>query len=311
MRQDTALRLVSQPETALTREADPGFDSALGGARSSDGFDGGSPAFWEGYMADAEVYDGRPFRSAPDRALLDAALTFTGLWQSETVVELGCGSSSFLSRIALATGARVAGVDFAPESLARTKAALRRLGFDNSRLVLGTIDEFVAAHEGEFDVVLSFGLIEHFGDLEAIIAAHFRCARPGARIFIAAPNLAHVNLAWIRLVAPSLLTWHRPLDLADVKLHVLSCGGADLRAEYLGGVRLFANPERPNGRRSLRFVTGQIVRRCVNGLGELTYRLAPATSTRFAGARLSPFFAVCASKPDSPVSVSAATPSES
>jgi SAM-dependent methyltransferase len=300
---------VSQRETALTSEADPGFDSTVGCARRSEGFDGGSPAFWEGYMADAEVYDGRRFRSAPDRALLEAALTFTGLGQSETVVELGCGSSSFLSRIALATGARVAGVDFAPESLARTKATLRRLGVDESALALGTIDDFVAEHEGEFDVVLSFGLIEHFADLEAIVAAHFRCARPGARIFIAAPNLAHVNLAWIRLVAPSLLKWHRPLDLADVKLRVRSCGGVDLQADYLGGVRLFANPERPNGRRSLRFVTGQIVRKGVNGLGELTYRLAPATATRLAGARLSPFFAVCASKPESPVRVSAVTTS--
>jgi SAM-dependent methyltransferase len=247
-------------------------------------------------MAEGPVNVIRPFPSAPDRALLESVLRLSGLRQGQTVAELGCGSSAFLPRMGAATGARVAGADFSPEGLDRTRAGLSQLGLDDSGLVLAAIADYVPEHEDEFDVVVSFGLVEHFADLRAIVADHLRCTKAGGTVCIAAPNLSRVNLAWVRATAPSLLSWHRPIDAAEVADIVASCGGRDLRIEYRGGFRLFAHPDQTGGRWVAR-ATARAVRKCVNAIGEASYRIAADAVQRAAGARFSPFFVVAATKP--------------
>jgi 2-polyprenyl-3-methyl-5-hydroxy-6-metoxy-1,4-benzoquinol methylase len=270
------------------------------------GFAGGTPELWSQYMAEDEVNAVRPFPSAPDRALLESALRLTGLRRGETVLELGCGSSAFLTRMGAATGARVAGVDFSPEGIERTRAALKGLGIDDSGLALAAIDDYAPDHEGEFDVVVSFGLIEHFADLRSIVEAHFACAKVGGRVFIAAPNLSRVNLAWIKAVAPSLLGWHRPIEARQVAALMSAYAGPDVTVEHRGGFRLFAHPDRA-ARRPGR-TAAALIRKGVNGLGEASYRLAPRAAERAAGAWISPFFAVAATKPERPPSLPAGPP---
>jgi SAM-dependent methyltransferase len=250
---------------------------------------GGTPELWRSYMSAAPVNVLRPFPSAPDRALLESVLRLSGLRRGQTVAELGCGSSAFLPRMGEATGARVAGTDFSSEGLERTRGGLRQLGLDDSGLALAAIADYVPEHENEFDVVVSFGLVEHFADLYAIVADHFRCAKAGGIVCIAAPNLSRVNLAWVKATAPSLLDWHRPIDAAEVAHVVGSCGGTDLKIEYRGGLRLFAHPDRS--------VTARVVRKCVNAIGEASYRAASGSVQRVAGAWFSPFFVVAATRP--------------
>jgi 2-polyprenyl-3-methyl-5-hydroxy-6-metoxy-1,4-benzoquinol methylase len=264
------------------------------------GFAGGTPALWDEYMAETAIDVERPFPSAPDRALLALALEATGLREGETVLELGCGSSAFLTRMALATGAHAAGVDFSEASLERTRDAFRRVGLDPSWLVLASIGDYVGDHRDEFDVVVSFGMAEHFADLDDIVAAHLVCAKPGGRIFVAAPNLSRLNLAWVKAAAPSLLSWHRPLELEQVAAALLRSGAIDVRGWHVGGIRLFANPDPPRAGTVVRPAAAWLVRKLVNGLGEATYRLWPGGAERLAGSTASPFFAVAATKPAGP-----------
>jgi 2-polyprenyl-3-methyl-5-hydroxy-6-metoxy-1,4-benzoquinol methylase len=264
------------------------------------GFAGGTPGLWDEYMADTPIDVERPFRSAPDRALLARALEATGLREADTVLELGCGSSAFLTRMVLATGAHAAGVDFSAASLERTREAFRRVRLDPSRLVLASIADYVGQHRDEFDVVVSFGMAEHFADLREIVAAHLLCAKPGGRIFIAAPNLSRLNLAWVKAAAPSLLSWHRPLTLEQVAAAVAAAGARDIRGWHVGGVRLFANPDPTGAHAVVPPTAAWLLRKLVNGIGEATYRLWPAGAEHLAGRSASPFFAVAATKTAAP-----------
>ncbi len=48
-----------------------------------------------------------------------------------------------------------------------------------------------------YDLVLSFGLIEHFVDTKAIIASHLQFLKPGGVLFITLPNFKSVN-GWVQ-----------------------------------------------------------------------------------------------------------------
>jgi len=48
-----------------------------------------------------------------------------------------------------------------------------------------------------YDMVLSFGLVEHFADTKAIIETHLRFLKPGGVLFITLPNFKSIN-GWVQ-----------------------------------------------------------------------------------------------------------------
>jgi len=48
-----------------------------------------------------------------------------------------------------------------------------------------------------YDMVLSFGLIEHFNDTKAIIESHLQFLKPGGVLFITLPNFKSIN-GWVQ-----------------------------------------------------------------------------------------------------------------
>ena len=220
------------------------------------------------------------------------------------VTELGCGDPTFLPRLALARGVRVAGVDFSSLAIERAHQALASLGVDSSEIELGDIAEYVERHEGQFDAVVSFGLVEHFTDLDEILLAHFRCTRPGGRVFVSAPNLSGLNLTWARQVSPETFlvdrtvttVWHRPISASEVESTFRRLGADEIEIEYVGGPRLWAYPQSIRGRSRLRVGVARAVRKSVNGAGEALNRLSPSLARRVGGSGLSPSFVVAGTK---------------
>ena len=58
-------------------------------------------------------------------------------------------------------------------------------------------DLFKYQPEKLYDMVLSFGLIEHFNDTKAIIETHLQFLKPGGVLFITLPNFKSVN-GWVQ-----------------------------------------------------------------------------------------------------------------
>lgn len=58
-------------------------------------------------------------------------------------------------------------------------------------------DLFSYQPEKKFDMVLSFGLIEHFNDTRFIINEHLKFLKPGGTLFITLPNFKGVN-GWVQ-----------------------------------------------------------------------------------------------------------------
>ncbi len=104
------------------------------------------------------------------------------------VIEIGAGAGTY-SAIFAKQGAPVTVLDYSPKAL-ETSAAL----FDSLKLEVETIEaDALALPEnltGQFNVVMSFGLAEHFygGNRVKILKSHFDLLKPGGLCVISVPN---------------------------------------------------------------------------------------------------------------------------
>ena len=72
-----------------------------------------------------------------------------------------------------------------------------------------------------YDMVLSFGLIEHFNDTKAIIESHLQFLKPGGVLFITLPNFKSIN-GWVQ----------RNFDKENYNKHNISSMDPKLLAAY-------------------------------------------------------------------------------
>ena len=74
---------------------------------------------------------------------------------------------------------------------------LERNGLESGDVNIIEADLFDYQPEKLYDMVLSFGLIEHFNDTKSIIETHLQFLKPGGVLFITLPNFTGVN-GWVQ-----------------------------------------------------------------------------------------------------------------
>jgi SAM-dependent methyltransferase len=126
------------------------------------------------------------------------------------------------------------------------------------------------------DIVVSFGLLEHFENRMPIYEISRRILGNGGSFIAAVPNLNFMNLSWCLKANPDLMKWHYSVQLETVLEELRNEGFVDIKGAYVGGFRLFAC-----GRNWI----FQTVKRAVNICGETVSRFANISSKRF-----SPYF---------------------
>ncbi len=141
------------------------------------------------------------------------------------LLDLGCGSGSFLAALGKVDGERV-GVDIALRWLIVARKRLDELGLAHVRLICGC-SERLPIVDRSFASVVAGDVIEHVADQESTLAEAYRILRPGGRVFLAAPNrfsLAaepHVGVWGVgylprRWMAPYVF-WRRGLDFRCIR----------------------------------------------------------------------------------------------
>lgn len=121
------------------------------------------------------------------------------------VLEIGCSPGKTLAWAA-SRGAQVSGLDISSEGVARCRQlfeALSLKGEFRCEDLLGT-----TYCPGDFDVVYSLGLIEHFDDPRPIVEAHVSLARPGGTVIMAIPNFGGFQGRLMKHLAPDAAALH-------------------------------------------------------------------------------------------------------
>ncbi len=159
---------------------------------------------------------------------------------------MGGGLGRYLAYLGRTHGYRCAAMDFSPRA-ARWPAATSSFSGCRSRCTSAT-SWTRASRPAAFDLVYSLGLIEHFTDLTAVVAAHARLVRPGGTLILGAPNVVGVNRWFMERLAPERMAVHNSdcLDIGRWDEFERRLGLERLFREYVGGFepRVFAVRER-------------------------------------------------------------------
>jgi len=115
------------------------------------------------------------------------------------LLEIGCAKSAWLPYFAKEFGFSVCGLDYSPTGCQMTKKVLQVNGVE-AEIVCA--DFFMPPENmlGAFDVVVSFGVVEHFDDTAACLKAVSSFLKPGGLLITNIPNMT----GWIGAIQKSL-----------------------------------------------------------------------------------------------------------
>jgi L-malate glycosyltransferase len=143
-------------------------------------------------------------------------------------IELGCFPGRYL-HILGQLGYELNGIDFADRTEKDLPIWLKSEGLKVGSFLRGDIFTVVPTLKQRFDIVCSFGLIEHFAGFREAILLHARLVRNGGYLIISVPNFAGMIQRILHLL----------LDRRNLELHNL----AAMNPELWKGILLAENFE--------------------------------------------------------------------
>ena len=130
---------------------------------------------------------------------------------SLTLLEIGCGASAWLPYFVKEFGCRVVGIDYSPIGCDLAREVLKQSEVD-AQVVCCNLFNPPKEMDEQFDVVVSFGLIEHFEDTVSIVRAASRFLKPGGMLITNIPNMTGLIGYLQRILNKPVYDVHKLLD---------------------------------------------------------------------------------------------------
>lgn len=174
------------------------------------------------------------------------------------LVEVGCARSQALPVLAKRLGLSVAGIDYSPNGCEQTRVMMKREGV-SGEVYCSDIFAVPDTLQGSFDVVVSFGLIEHFSDTNEIVSALAGLLKPGGVILTNIPNMRGTTGFVQKILNRGIYDIHVPLTPSQVRIAHEAAGLRVMESAYfLSNNYGVVNLGDPN-RKSLGWWTKKIV----------------------------------------------------
>jgi SAM-dependent methyltransferase len=212
-----------------------------------------------------EAYAGLDLHYRPERVPFGELFALY-LPSSGTCFEVGCYPGDFLIYLGQQFGYRVSGIDRTPLTELALPDHCRRHGVSVGELSCG--DFFSVPIADRYDVVASFGFVEHFDDVEAVIERQADLVADGGTIVISAPNFRRGQYVLHRLLDADNLRRHSlpAMDLERWARVLRSRGFEILFAGYAVTADFWIDHPNPS---KLRFLAARGVQRLAGAVTRL------------------------------------------
>src|SRR6185295_6750521 len=147
------------------------------------------------------------------------------------LLEIGCGNSAFLPYLNKYFGFKVVGIDYSQFACEQTKKILERENV-KGEIIFG--DAFSPPVEllGKFDIVCSFGVVEHFDKTAETLREFSKFLRPGGLMLTEAPNLSGFTGYLQEKFFKPVYDIHVPMDKKYLDHAITQSGLELLSSEY-------------------------------------------------------------------------------
>lgn len=127
------------------------------------------------------------------------------------LLEIGCARSTWLPYFAKEYQFNVWGLDYSDIGCQQSREILAKEGVSGN-VILGDAFAPPAAMLGQFDVVISFGVVEHFVDTAATLAAFAKFLKPTGILLTIIPNMTGIIGRLQKRLNRPIFDIHVPLD---------------------------------------------------------------------------------------------------
>lgn len=131
--------------------------------------------------------------------------------KGKKLLEIGCARSAWLPYFAKQFGFDVCGLDYSEQGCQQAKAVLSSEGVAGE-IVCSDFFSPPAELIGTFDVVVSFGVVEHFQNTAECLSAFARLLKPGGLLVTSVPNMVGLNGSLQKLFDRAVFEIHVPLN---------------------------------------------------------------------------------------------------
>ncbi len=165
-----------------------------------------------------------------------------------TVIEIGSAPGRELITVHRKFGYVPYGVEYTENGVKANRNLFLIHGIDPENVIHADFFDrgFQEAYCERFDVVMSHGFIEHFTDLNGVIAGHVNLLKPGGLLLITIPNLRGFNWPVSRFFSKRPLKAHNQAIIKKKKL-LFYCDREELavlRCKYIGTLNFGITCER-------------------------------------------------------------------
>ena len=176
-----------------------------------------SEEYWDNYYSKisgrgAQVFgNGWKERLATSRTQRILSRLYDGfLPKNGRVLEIGSAPGRTLIEMSRKLGAEPYGIEYSRIGVEIQRKLFEREGFDPSNVIEADLfsDEIASRWNRYFDVVASFGFIEHFRNPREVVARHIELVKPNGRIVVTIPNLQGFNLVLAEVFNRGILVRH-------------------------------------------------------------------------------------------------------
>jgi 2-polyprenyl-6-hydroxyphenyl methylase/3-demethylubiquinone-9 3-methyltransferase len=148
-------------------------------------------------------------------------------------LEVGCSASAWLPFFQQEWGWRVEGIDYTKSGAVTARRNLELLNVPGT-IYEADVFDFAPAHAGRYDLVFSFGVVEHFTEPVEILHTMYDLLRPGGRVVVIVPHLRGLG-GWLQqYVSQEILDHHNPLQPVDLRRELTVAGFQQIAAGYVG-----------------------------------------------------------------------------
>lgn len=144
-----------------------------------------NPQHWDRAHQDA-IFTLAQLSEFPQFPWLPIVLEHLQPYRGQRFLELGCSPGQISAMICRRIPLRAEGVDFSDSAWLYLKN-METAGVTDARLHRGDFRAF--SPEAPYDVVASFGLVEHFEDPQEVLNHHHRLLRPGGLCIVELPRI--------------------------------------------------------------------------------------------------------------------------